>query len=258
MNPQQLKSVVAVSAAVLRLKLDDLASASLTQLFEPYLPEKALVVNNVTQRTETSDSVTVIGTGGNRIFAGMQVTARFSLGPDQNAAVLITAQGPSDWAFDKSFPALQRSIFAELQFQPSPTLYLSSHKVSEQIGVGMMFEGTLAPNSVLGAFGFLLGGGEHKLSGTILFAGDTPDLVLFGPVNASANLGFLQLSNVRYEVYGHARYDSARFQWETDSYVGISADLKFRAQNREHTITLLANVYDPASSVLFITDLTEG
>ncbi len=258
MNLQQLKSLVAVSGGVLSLNLDDLESASLTQLFEPYLAGTTLVINNVTQRAETDEGVTVVGTGGNRIFAGMQVTALFRLGSDQGATVFLTARGEREWTFDKSFPALAHSIFADLQFEPSPTLYLSSYQISEEIGTVMSFEGTLVPNSVLGVFGFLIGGAEQRLTGDIYIAGDVPGIVLFGPINASADMGFLKLSNVRYEVYSDPRYDSARFQWIVDAYVGFSADLKFSAQNQEHIITILADVFDPSTSVLFVTNLTEG
>jgi hypothetical protein len=257
MDLPQLKSMVAVSGGALRLKLDDLASASLTQSFAPYLSDDTLVINDVTQSIETADGVTVVGTGGNQIFAGMAVTALFRLDSDGEAAVFITAAGPDEWTFDKSFPVLEGTIFAALKFAPAPTLYLSSYQVSDQIGAGLSFAGVLDPTA-LGAYGFLTGGAEQQLTGEILMTEGVPAIVLLGPINASVDLDFLSLANVRYEVYCDPRYDSARFEWAVDAYVGFSADIKFSAQGQEHTITIMADVFEPSTSVLFVVDLGDG
>jgi hypothetical protein len=258
MDAQRLKSLVTPAGGTLSLNLDDLESAGLSEMFKPFLSGKRLVIEGVTERTESGETVTVVGTGGNQIFKGMKVTAVFSLGGDGQPAVLVTAEGRDGWAFDKSFPLLARSIFSGLAFEPSPKLFLSSADISEQLPAGMTFAGTLKPDSPLGALASLIGGAEQHLTGDVHVVEGAPLIVLFGPVNASVDFGLFKLRDVRYELYSDPNYNAARFEWEADAYLGFSADLVFTAQNKEHTITLQADVYDPRSSILFVTDLNEG
>ncbi len=263
MNIEILKRTIGSSGSSLRLALDELGSPAFAATLSPYLPDKILRIRNIQQWMETEDSISISGTGEDPPFSGMETTAVFSTAISKEtklpeATVLITAKGHRDWTLATSFPALQHSAVNDVSFAPHPTLHLSSHKVSDEINEGMYFEGLLDLGSALGKFGFLFEDVHYKISGVIYAMEGVPDMALLGPVNASLQLGCFQLSNVSCELYSDVRYNTAYLEWEADAYIGISADISLRTRHEVYTIPLLADIYDPQNSVLFVAQLEEG
>jgi len=258
MDINRLKSILQFGSTSLSVTLDALESDALTQTLAPFMPDKILNLNSITKTDETAQTLSITGTGASAPFVSMKTTALFSLDEAGAVSLFITAEGQPGWTLGASFAPLGKTLLSTIKFQPSPTLYLSSYDVSAQIKTGMFFDATLASDSPLAAFGFLLGEAEPKVSGVIQMVEGIPDMILAGPTNPAADLDFFKLTNIQYELYSDARYNAGIYEWEADAYVGFSAGIEFKAQGQTYTITIMADVYDPARSVLFVVNLQDG
>ncbi|MCZ8049974.1 MAG: hypothetical protein GPI90_15855 [Microcystis aeruginosa K13-05] len=148
MDFSQLKTHIIITNNRLELAINDLASSDLSQLFVPYLRNGKLIIENITQQAATDTEITVVGTGSQPPFAGMQVTAVFSI-QAANPAIVVTATADNNWTLAQEYPSLQHTLVESIHYN-TPTLILSSYDVSAQIKRGMTFHATLHNNSIFG------------------------------------------------------------------------------------------------------------
>jgi Family of unknown function (DUF6603) len=287
MDMQQLQALVNITNQRLDLRLADLLSAQVSQAFGPFCADGILHVRNVAIPVSTTTSITLSGIGDAVPFLNMPLTLVFTLTSTQDAAVSLTATAPAGWTLQQSFPILNRSIFDLLTFasSPAPTLTLdstiaippaeasqsalptdatqstdASQPLVSNVSA-MTFTATLAPPSPLTTLSFLLGDPQLLVSGILAMSADVPDapqIILPGSDVASVNLDFLKLTNVGYALYCDPVYNTFSMEWQVDCYLNMFADITFSAQNKDYTITIAADVYDPASDIQFVADITEG
>ena len=253
MTIERLRRLTQLRNQTLDVSVDDLEDKPLIAFLKRYVPDGRIKIKDVKARTEAADRVTIKGTGDCLPFVGMEVTAVFYVTP----AVFIKAEGGTDWGFDHSFPVLAHSALAKLKFAPRPTLLLSSDKALESgVEKGLSFKAAVdLGRSFLGDLSFLLGSVTNTVEGAIEIIGGMPHTMLYGPINqAQATLGPVTVSNVMYELYSDAWYNTGLKQWEVRPYIGFGADLSFKRV----TLTLEAEIFDPRHDILFAVNPEKG
>jgi uncharacterized protein DUF6603 len=142
MTPELLKAVVTVGEANrLVLALDPL-SDGLTAALGRFLPPGGrLVLEAVTDRTESAGGVTVTGTGTAEPFTGMTVTAEFTVVAGEVTAA-IQSVGDQTWSFGGSFPRLAGTALDGLRFT-APVLSFAWDGTGEPAEAYLSFTGAL-------------------------------------------------------------------------------------------------------------------
>src|SRR5947209_2994697 len=195
------------SGAKLTLPSGVLESDALDALFEKYLSDRELVVENITARNESEAeaSVTVVGTGGGLPFSGLSVEAKFSVVGGRAelnvSANFIPAGADAVWTLGGIFPSLRNSVIPSLHFVAPTALHLASYEVSETVKSGMTFDGTMQPTSGLARFTDLLGEERQTLSGAIEISNGIPVMLLSGPASAEKQVGFFTFPQIFFEIH---------------------------------------------------------
>lgn len=187
----QLKKIISenIATSTLSLPFVKLDMESVTQLGQLHLQGGSLVIEKIViEEKSVEEQVVISGTGANLPFTGMSIVAVFAV-VDKKAAVIVSAQGNSDWTFGKSFPLLEGSPVSALQFL-SPTLILSSQSILDK-GIespGLYFEGKLKATSLEG-LQTLVGDDGQMLKGAIGIENGVPKMILSGPKRSGYNFG---------------------------------------------------------------------
>lgn len=127
---ETLKSYLVVTNNRLELDIRAVGSAALNEEILPFTENGKLVIDAITQNTDTGTEVTIVGTGGNLPFMGMQVTAVFAM-QGEEPALTITAIGDGRWTLAHAFPAMQNTFLEQMRYEAS-TLVLRSHPATEK------------------------------------------------------------------------------------------------------------------------------
>jgi hypothetical protein len=235
-------------AQELTLPAGALQSAAITTLFGQFLnaptENSQLLITSVTlPLPEDANSITVAGTGENVVFAGMAVTAVFSIQQGEGTVALTaTATGP--YSFITSFPALKDTIFAQLTFTGSPVFILASYDLSAQVKAGLSFSGTLGVTGPVTDIAWLIGYPDTvALSGTIGVASGLPQIALAAPPSAPVPLGFFTFPAVTLTLCNTPEPPAGGQPAANDAYLGLSAAIAFSAQGKTHQIPLGAQIY---------------
>jgi hypothetical protein len=265
MDFSQLKTHIIITNNRLELAINDLASSDLSQLFVPYLRDGKLIIENITQQAATDTEITVVGTGSQPPFAGMQVTAVFSI-QAANPAIVVTATADNNWTLAQEYPSLQHTLVESIHYN-TPTLILSSYDVSAQIKRGMTFHATLHNNSIFGILELLFPKVEHRLYGEITMTPSIPEvsadiepvpnMFIEGPDGITTDLTLFQLTDIRYELCIDPRFNYDKVEWDNIVYLAFSANVPFQAQGTQHSIFLSAQLFNPQSDVRLSADLSD-
>ncbi|MGI8331304.1 DUF6603 domain-containing protein [Actinomadura scrupuli] len=257
MTPDELSNAVALTGTRVDVPVDALPGAG--SLFTGFFPGGHVVIDPVTSRTETTDGVTVTGTGASGPFTGMTVTMRFAI---VSAAVTVFARaaGDTNWTFTKAFPDLRTSVFDTLRFQ-SPELVLDSTAAT------MTFTGTLIITTPLAPLDLLMPGVTHAVTGEITttsgppglsFPTSTvPDILLYGPEGASLNLGLFTLSDLRYEILADPFFDYDAIDFTVQCSMMITGTVPITVAGVRHEVLLYTEIRGWGESLMFVADFSE-
>ena len=247
---QTIKDSVKPDQGVPKLTLPAgaLQSAAITDLFGRYLNAtgengQLLVTDVALPLPEDANSITVSGKGGNVVFAGLAVTAVFSI--QQGAAALaLTARASGPYSFVTNFPALQDTLFAQLTFSGSPSFTLASYDLSAQVKAGLSFAGTLAVAGPVADIGWLIGYPDAvAVAGTIGGTSALPQIALAARPSVPVPLGFFTFPAVTLTLCNTPEPPTPGQPVENDAYLGLSAAIAFSAQGKSHQIPLGAQIY---------------
>ncbi len=250
-----------------RLELDIRAvgSAALNTVVLPFMENGKLIIDAITQNTDSGTAVTMVGTGGNLPFTGMAVTAVFSM-QGEEPALLLTAVGDAQWTLARGFPAMGGSFLDQMRYL-APTLVLRSHAASEEQAAGMTFAGTLNMDSPFGVLELFFPQGQHHLTGIITMTPrlddidadivPVPEMHLTGTEGGTANLGVFHLNDVSFEIQVLAAFDEYWLQWDRRVALGLRAVVPFEAQGTSHQIPLYASIGEPDAPLILMADLSE-
>src|SRR5215218_7454128 len=265
MTMQTYKSHLVVTNNRLELDIRAVGSAALNEEILPFPENGKLIIDAITQNTDTGTEVTIAGTGGNLPFTGMLVTAVFTMHGEE-PALTITAEGDGLWTLAHGFPAVQGTFLEQMRYK-APTLVLRSHAASEEIDAGMTFAGTLDMNSPFGVLELFFPQGQHHLSGPIVMAPrlddisedivPLPSIYLAGSEGGTADLGVFHLNDVSFEVEVLTFLDEYWVQWERRVLFSLRASVPFEAQGTTHHIPLYASVGEPDAPILLTADMRD-
>lgn len=239
----------------------DLPSAALNsdparQQLDLWLAGANLVIDPIQDRQSDGSSETIIGTGGNAVFGGMTVTARFIAG--EPVALSLAAEAQPGWTLAGSFPRLEGTLADDLQFKDA-RWQLTSDAGDGGEPAGLSFAGTLDTSNSLGFFIFLIGNTDEVLTGAVETLDDgVPGMRLTGDVRGSTDLSFISLGPVSLAVSTRAVSpvrDGGRNQ--ASVLMEVSTSLDFTAQGQKRQIPLSAGIYQGSSSIRLDADVSQ-
>ncbi|MBB3190622.1 DUF6603 domain-containing protein [Halomonas cerina] len=235
-----------------------LAPGDAARLIEKCVPEKRLLIQSITSKADDADGMTLIGEGGNAPFSGMSVELRFTWVGD-DLRFQIKASSLTSWHLGKSFPSLENSLLEELRFESPTFLYLASDRVSEDINIGLTFDGTLQTGTGgLRNYGFLAAAAPTvRLTGSIDYQDGAPNMSLKAPLAARVSLGFLEISKIDVWLHIESRINSKIKAVQTESFVEFRALIELPARRKTYKIPLSAFLYNPENNIQFDAELTE-
>jgi hypothetical protein len=202
-TPDSLKAAVVVVDRRLTVALGTL-STGLAAALGPFLPPGGtLVLDRVTDRTESDDGVTVTGSGTAEPFTGLTVTARFAVVAGE-VTLTLRATADQGWSFETGFPRLGGTLLAALRFA-TPTLSFTWAGAAGPTAGGLSFAGELTAATGLALPDLVLPPVGSALTGTVQVrpvtsGGDRwPDVTLEGPARR-VDLGPLHVERIRYRT----------------------------------------------------------
>ncbi len=238
------------------LSADTLQSNPIQQIFETYLSGSLTLQNIIRDPIDTPDSITILGTSELTLFTDTAIAARFSLTPDGEPACLITAVPQEGWSLDSSFPELDETFLALLEFDDA-ALYLSSHDVSDTVPAGLSFGGNLQLTGRMLPIAWLLGGEDFvALNGTILLNDGLP-LISLTKRLPGLELGFLELPFVAFEV-GNTIREIPDQDPEPVAGMRLSSAIAFESASGTVNIPLSTTVFLHSREAEFAANLTNA
>lgn len=265
MTMQSYKSHLVITDDRLELDIRAVGSAALNEEILPFTENGKLIIDAITQNTDTGTEVTIAGTGGNLPFTGMRVTAVFTMHGEE-PALTITAVGDGRWTLAHGFPAMQSTFLEQMRYE-APTLVLRSHPATDEDVAGMTFAGTLDMDSPFGVLELFFPQRQHHLSGPIVMAPrldfisedivPLPSIYLAGSEGGTADLGVFHLNDVSFEVEVLTFLDEYWVQWERRVLFSLRATVPFEAQGTTHHIPLYASVGEPDAPILLTADMRD-
>lgn len=260
-NFDSLKRIILggrVNEAEFLLPASRLDSADINAVADTYLENGALSLRNYRlAESEQDQSVTIVGTGADGLFAGMDVEAMFRLRGTE-PTLRITATAAPDWNFGNSFPLLKGSLAAGIRFASPPTFTLASYDLSNTIEQNSLhFQGRTSTRSVLEGLSLFLGDGGPTISGTIVLVKGAPKMTLSTPPLAEVDLGLPHPVGLVLDVCSVPVMTGAEDELlpDTDVFLRLRTDIPFTAQGKEYSIPLAAVIYDPTTRIVFSIDL---
>src|SRR5262249_8356259 len=254
MDIKKLKTIIKDNIKDGTLTLSDtvLESNSIKQLFDSYLENDHLVMNNVPPPNETVDSITVQGTGGNLPFKGMDpLTAEFTV-VNEEAVLSLTATGQEGWSFQSSFPMLKDSFISELEFDPAPTMRFASYSNPPQSQSGLQFGGVLKVSPPLSELAWLIGGkSEVELTGPIQIQMDVPQMALSAELAGPVNVGFFELPSMEFEVRCDPVESDKDKPPSFQAAMRFASDIRFRANGTDVDIGIGADFMNTPGPIQF-------
>ncbi|MEV0325850.1 DUF6603 domain-containing protein [Micromonospora echinospora] len=182
-----------------------------------FLPTGRLLLTGCT-RSPAPGPVTVVGTGSGAPFDRAEVTLRFTLTGETVSRVEVTVRPGPDWSLADTFPPLRGTLLDTLRFGGA-VLRLDTDLITQTgtppvpTAAPMTFEGDLLVRAGMELVGLLFPGEGHPLSGEITMTSLAPpeltpatplvpSVALYGPAEASLDLGLFTLTNLRYGLFG--------------------------------------------------------
>jgi hypothetical protein len=257
MNIDQLKGLIksSIANAEFNLEAAQLGNDAVRQLATTFLTGKIAIKNPKVEEPD-GNSIKVAGTGVGFPFDGMDVEATFSV-QIQDAAVVIRATPSDDWRFDRLFPQLSNSIFAQINFADAE-FCLASYAVSDAESQGLSFSGLLRLMPSLKDLDFLFGKTGVRVSGPIELDQGAPKMALKAEVVSNLGLGFLNLPEVMPHLRSVPVYNSQDKRTNADAFLLFDTNIVFSAKGNTYQIPLAAKVYSPETNILFTANLTEA
>jgi Family of unknown function (DUF6603) len=264
LTPESLKAALVVVEQRLTVALDTL-SAGLAAALGPFLPPGGqLVLDQVTDRTETADGVSVTGTGTTEPVTGLTVTAVFAAVAGDVTLHLRAAGGPS-WSFGTSLPRLGGTLLDALRFS-APALSFD-WTGGDPAAAHLAFAGDLTtatglaiPDLVLPPVGSALTG-----SVTVAPAPDTasafgtdrwPDVTLAGPTR-QLDLGPLHVTGIHYRTTADPGLTVALGEPAYEPGLSVAGTLPVHLDAANRSIAISAELLGPADAALFAADFTD-
>lgn len=262
-----METVQQLKETVLSGRIDDtqyalstrlLGSSTIDALSATYLQDEQVALQNYQIIDSNGDgSITVTGTGTKLPFTGMTVQATFRL---QGAEPLLELQasGQDGWNLGQSFPVLQDSPLASLQFIPTPELHLASYDISAEMKQGIVFfEGTLSQASILGNLGSLFGTHSPRLSGPIDIQNGMPGMTLATAGAESIDLGFSTPLSLTLEACSIPFLNTIANIPDTRTFLRFRTAVPLKAQGKDYSLPLVATLYGPQDEIILNIDLDQ-
>ncbi len=164
-----------IAGGTLTLPKGAISSPQIDALYEDFLLNAALVINNVVVTAET-DKITVTGQGNSFIFFSTEAAPlTFTLDAAQLPVMSIQADAlmalKDGWTFGKSFPSLEYSLWGGYYSPSDPTIWIQTvffetarFRLS---GHELLFNGNLVLTEWLRAIGVLFNISNMPLSGAV-------------------------------------------------------------------------------------------
>lgn len=225
-----------------------LESDAMSQVFDKFLDDGTLVINQVTV-IDLPDGVAIAGSSGNSVFANMTVSANFTV-ENEEAICVVTASPEENWSFASSFSALDDTFLPLLEFADA-TLFLASKDISNTILTGLSFKGSLQLSDQLSVIAWLLEDVDLiELNGQIDFQDDVPLITLSKRLGGVA-LGFFELPFVLFQVTTAASSDPFS---EVEAAFGLQSEIAFGSGS----IPIGAMLFPYSRSAKFIANFTSA
>jgi hypothetical protein len=244
-----------ITGSRLDLPIDALQSDPIRQQLSRFMPGENLIIDPISSRPEDATSATIIGAGGNTLFKGTTVTARFTAG--EPAQLVITTQNGDGWLMDRSFPELEYTLVSGLPFK-GPAWRLASTGDGAQ-EAGLSFQGTMDTANGLGLFIFLIGNTDEVLAGKVsAVTSGIPTMRLAGGVRGATSLGFLTLGPINLALFTAALQPRLQ-ERPIQPSVGleVSTSLNFTAQGHTRAIPLRAEIREGSSAIRLDAEITQ-
>ncbi|MEN3310157.1 MAG: hypothetical protein V7603_6359 [Micromonosporaceae bacterium] len=266
MTPESLKAALVVVEQRLTVALDTL-SAGLAAALGPFLPPAGqLVLDHVTDRTESDTGVSMTGTGTAEPFTGLTVTAGFSVVAGE-VSLTLQATGGSAWSFGTSLPRLDGTLLDALRFT-APVLSFDWSGGDDPTSAHLSFAGRLTtatgialPDLVLPPVGSTLTGSVTvRPPGTDLdasFGTDRwPDVKLEGPARR-VDLGPLHVQRIHYRTTADPRLAAKLDDPTVEPGLAIAGSVPVTIGGAERGIAISAELLGPAEAALFTADFSD-
>lgn len=264
MTPESLKAALAVVDQRLAVALDAL-SGGLAAALGPFLPPGGqLVLDHVSDRTESENGVSVTGTGTAEPFTGLTVTAAFAVVAG-DVTLELTATGDSAWSFGTSLPRLAGTLLDWLRFS-APVLSFT-WAGGDPAAARLTFAGDLSkatglaiPDRVLPAVGSALAGSVTVLPPPNLDADlgtdRWPDVVLVGPAH-QVDLGPLHVTGIHYRTTADPQLAAAPGEPPPEPGLAVAGTLPVDLDGVARRIAISAELLGPADAALFAADFSD-
>ncbi|HEY2672070.1 MAG TPA: DUF6603 domain-containing protein, partial [Rugosimonospora sp.] len=263
MTPESLKAALVVVEQRLTGALDAL-SGGLAAALGPFLPPGGqLVLDPVTDRTESDDGVSVTGTGTAEPFTGLTVTAAFAVVAG-DVTLHLRATGDSAWSFGTSLPRLRGTLLDLLGFS-APVLSFD-WAGGDPAAAHLAFAGELTTATGLALPDLVLPPAGSALTGSVTvqpapgvdpsFGTDRwPDVVLQGPAR-QVDLGPLHVTGIHYRTTADPRMTTALGEPPYDPGLAVAGTLPVTLDVVARSIAISAELLGPADAALFAADFS--
>ncbi|MEW1777188.1 DUF6603 domain-containing protein [Streptomyces sp. NPDC086777] len=270
MTPDELRGAVTVTDGRVDLALDTLVGGPAAVFLGRFLAAGRLVLREAS-RTDTSDGVTVSGTGDAAPFRGMVVTAALTADGSGQVAAVVDGDGDESWSFVGNLPGLAGTVFDGMSFrQPKLRVDTAAIALAEGTEPGSgsaSFTGTLVIGTRLALLDLVFAGTEHAIDGTVRMVsglpgadavtGTVPDLVLNGPTGGSADLGLFGIEQLRYEIYSDPRFSYYLVDFDVLASLRITGVIPFTTAAGRNEVVLSMEVVGAGERVLLEADFSD-
>ncbi|GIH15128.1 DUF6603 domain-containing protein [Rugosimonospora africana] len=264
MTPESLKAALVVVEQRLTVALDTLSSG-LAAALGPFLPPGGqLVLDPVTERTESDDGVSVTGTGTAEPFTGLTVTAAFAVVAGE-VTLHLAAAGGSTWSFGTSLPRLRGTLLNLLRFS-APVLSFD-WTGGDPAAAHLAFAGELTTATGIALPDLVLPPAGSALTGSVTvqpapdvdpsFGTDRwPDVVVEGPTR-QVDLGPLHVTGIHYRTTADPRPTAALGEPPYDPGLAVAGTLPVNLDAVARSIAISAELIGPADAALFAADFSD-
>ncbi len=233
-----------------------LDSPAITALFDTYLADQTLVVNDAKLDAPTGgDVVTLTGRVANAPFDTLSITATFALDEAQCAQLFANLDSPGEaWSLGVSFPMIDDTLFTTQVEGAGARLFFNS-AADDEAGhpAGLSYTGNLALSGAWALLGWLLAGDSTlPLSGAIGLVGDAPQMTLGAPLGAPIALGNFSLP-IRLDLCSDALTPAPATAAPpfAVTYAALSTELTYATQDQGLRLPIEARYYDGDAQLLF-------
>jgi len=229
------------ASGTLVLPGDALGSASMAASFDRYLTDDSLMIAHaVVETTETA--VIVTGTGLGR-FAGLSVTATFTL-TSTDLSVVVSGVTPEDWILPQAFTSLAGGSYDTLFIQPGGVLSLKTLPDGDD-PAGLSFSGALLVEGILtGVLDFLNGATPIPVAGPIDVVEGIPSFSFAAVVAQGMTVGTitglnftLNLVSTPYTCELDNTDGTVTEAYTQVAYVSLASPLTFSTKDQSLTVT---------------------